>query len=101
MKNYSELASPLIKFGKIYGKKGSVKPVQWDPESGKAFETLKAALGEGLQVFQIELEKPFILRADVSHYAISAVLEQQRGEEVVPVAFYSRKLKKSKINWTT
>jgi hypothetical protein len=52
------------------------------------------ALTEGLEVFQIEPDHPFILRTDASDFALGAVLEQQRKDKWVPVAFYSRKLTK-------
>ena len=55
---------------------------------------------EGLQVFQIDPDKPFVLHTDSSHYAIGEVLEKVRDEKLVPVAFYSRKLTKSQLNWT-
>ena len=52
VQNYSELAAPLmskLQVGRTEGKKGSTKPVDWDDESKQAFESLKAALKEGLQ----------------------------------------------------
>ena len=104
VRNYADLAGPLndkLKVGKVDGKKGSVKPVKWDELSIKAFHDLKTALGEALQVFQLEPEQPFVLRTDASHFAIGAVLEQERDGKWVPVAFHSRKLTKSQLNWTT
>ena len=104
VKDYANLAAPLmekLKVGRTEGKKGSTKPVKWDDASIEAFHTLKSALGLGLQVFQLEPEQPFVLRTDASHYAIGAVLEQERKGEWVPVAFHSRKLTKSQLNWTT
>ena len=103
VQNFSSLASPLmakIQVGRTDGIKGSTKPIKWEEQSKQAFETLKEALKEGLQVFQMDPDKPFVLHTDASHYAIGAVLEQVRDEKLVPVAFYSRKLTKSQLNWT-
>ena len=40
------------------------------------------------------------MKTDASDQAIGAVLEQDRGGELVPVAFFSRKLGGSQLNWT-
>ena len=60
------------------GKKGSKKPVEWDEEGKEAFEALKDALKEGLQVFQMEPDRPFSMRTDASNFAIEAILEQKK-----------------------
>ncbi len=101
--NYSTYAAPLmskLQVGRVEGKKGSIKPVEWDDDSRLAFENLKKALANGLEFFRIELDEPFILRTDASDFALCAVLEQQREVKWVPVAFYSRKLAKSQKNCT-
>jgi hypothetical protein len=103
VKNYSTLASPLmgkLQVGRIDGKKGSTKPVDWDDQTREAFEVLKKALAEGLEVFRLEPDQPFVLKTDASDFAIGAVLEQEREGKWVPVAFYSRKLSKHQLNWT-
>ena len=82
--NYAALAAPLmgkLQVNRLDGKKGSLKPVAWDNESRAAFEALKEALKEGLQVFQLEPDQPFVLRTDASDFAIGAVLEQERNGE--------------------
>ncbi len=88
--NYSTFAAPLmskLQVGRVEGKKGSVKPVEWDEDSRLAFENLKKALANGLEIFRIEPDEPFILRTDASDFALGAVLEQQREGKCVPVAF--------------
>ncbi len=59
----------------------------WDDAGRLAFENLKMALKEGLEVFQIEPYHPFILRTDASDFALGAVFEQQRKDKGIPVAF--------------
>ena len=83
--HYAELAAPLLaklQLNRIDGKKGSKKPVIWSPEEAEAFEHLKTALAERLELFRVEPDKPFVLRADASDKAVGAVLEQER--EVAP-----------------
>jgi hypothetical protein len=77
--NYAALAAPLmgkLQVNRLDEKKGSLKHVAWDDESRAAFGALKEALKEGLQVFQLEPDQPFVLRTDASDFAIGAVLEK-------------------------
>ncbi len=58
-----------------------------------------------LELFRLDPDKPFILRADASDRAIGAVLEQKHEQGIgpfgtVPVGFFSRKLSKHQLNWT-
>ena len=90
-------------------RKGSRKKIQWSTDDVVAFEELKDALCDGLQLVLQHLnpDRPFILRTDASDQAIRAVLEQlvvlvpgdrltmeqvQKKVKTVPVAFLSRKL---------
>ena len=82
----------LLKVNKIDGKKGSQKPLKWGAKEQEAFETLKNSLSAELELFQINVDKPFVMRTDASDWAIGAVLEQEVEGRLVPVAFYSRKL---------
>ena len=71
----------------------------------EAFEILKKALCQKLELFRMDPDHPFVLRADASDRAIGAVLEQVRQGAPgptgrVPVAFFSRKLNKHQLNWT-
>ncbi len=57
---YAEHASPLmakLHLSREDGRKGSQKPFAWDPEGIAAFEGLKGALQEGLQVFQLDPDR--------------------------------------------
>ncbi len=97
------LAAPLmskLKVNRQDGKKGSVKPTDRDPESIIDLEDLKEALKEGLEVFQIQPDQPFVLETDASRYSVGAVLEQERDGKGVPVGYFNRKINSSQINWT-
>ena len=83
----------------------------WGPEQQTAFEAIKARLCGNLLLQRINPDKPFVLRTDVSGYAVGASLEQMVDEvrmptpedvqqkRTVPVAFLSRKLTSSQRNW--
>ena len=106
--HYADFAGPLmakLQLNREDGKKGSQKPITWSQADVDAFENLKKALSEQLELFRVDPDKPFILRADASDKAIGAVLEQVRevapGKvQQVPVGFFSRKLDRSQLNWT-
>ena len=108
VQGYAELAAPLtakLRLNRVEGKKGSRKEVGWKKEDVEAFEKLKEALCKKLELFRMDPDRPFVLRADASDRAIGAVLEQLREGAPgptgrVPVAFFSRKLNKHQLNWT-
>ena len=84
MKHYAEFAGPLselLKAGREDDKKGSKKPVDWTPEDIKAFEELKSKLAQQLELFQLDPDRPFVMRCDASDFAIGAVLEQAHPDE--------------------
>jgi hypothetical protein len=81
VEGYAGLACPLmdtLKVGREDGKKGSKMPVRWGPQEEAAFEALKLALAEGLELFQIDVDAPYVMRTDASDYAIGALLERQK-----------------------
>jgi hypothetical protein len=103
VKGYAGLAAPLmdsLKVGRTDGKKGSKVPIKWTDKSIKAFQDLKEALAKELELFQIDVNKPYLMRTDASELAIGGVLEQDIKCSQVPVAFYSCKLGGSQLNWT-
>ena len=52
-----------------------------------------------MELWQVDLDKPFRLRCDASDHAIGAELQQEIEGSWRPVALYSRKLTKSQLNW--
>ena len=92
VKEYADMAGPLtskLQLNKQEGKKGSQKVLKWTHEEIQAFENLKKALAQKLELFQVQVDKPFVLRADASKFACGAVLEQERDGLYHPVAFFS------------
>ena len=76
----------------------------WQKSEKMAFEKLKEVLASRLELFWMDPDKPFVMRADASDRAIGAVLEQRREltpghQSLVRVCFFSRKLAKGQLNW--
>ena len=74
--------------------------LKWKDGERASFEQLKEALARELELFIIDPDQPFVMRADASDRAIGAVLDQQKPVGWCPVGFFSRKLGKSQLNWT-
>ncbi len=104
----AELAAPLsakLCVNREDGKKQSRKQFSWKEGDVRAFEEMKRGMTGKLELFWLDPDKPFILRADASDRAIGAVLEQKHEQGIgpfgtVPVGFFSRKLSKHQLNWT-
>ena len=102
VEHYAETAAPLmgkLKLNRVDGKKGSKLRLIWTDQEVQAFEELKRKLCKGLELWQPDLDQPFRLQCDASDYAIGAELGQKVDGKWRPVAFYSRKLAKSQVNW--
>ena len=98
--NTAGLLTSKLQLKREDGKKGSQVLLKWQPHEIKAFEDLKKALAQKLQLFQIQVDKPFVLESDASTFAVGAVLKQQIEGKWCPVAFFSRKLTGSQRKWT-
>jgi hypothetical protein len=114
IKDYANIVAGLqdkLKVPRSEGKKGSKKQITWEEEDQQAFDEIKARLCSRLALQRVNPDKPFVLRADASKYAVGATLEQLidedrmptaedvRRQKTVPVAFMSRKLTQSQRNW--
>ena len=74
---------------------------EWKVEHQAAFEALKRALCEA-PVLQIpDFGGEFVLVTDASDLAVSAVLNQKRGEGLAPISFHSRILTPAERRYST
>ena len=64
-------------------------PWQWGAEQQQAFEALKAALCSPPVLLIPDQSKPFVLNCDACEYAIGATLQQDHGNGLQPVAYFS------------
>ena len=96
--HYADIAAPLTDLtGKLHPDK-----LQWEEQHQAAFSVLKEKLKKDTVVTGPDYRKPFVLQTDASEIGIGAVLSQvDEHEQDRPVAYYSRKLKKSEKNYAT
>ena len=95
IQNFSHIASPLYALTKK-----KVKFV-WSDACDKAFETLKARLTEAPVLAYPTRDDPFILDTDASLFAIGGALSQIQNGEERPIAFASKSLSTSQMNYCT
>ena len=89
--HYAEYAGPLmgkLRLNRQDGKKGSKLRLIWTDSEIESFHKLKARLGEALELWQVDLDKPFRLHCDASDFAIGAELTQEIDGKWRPVAFF-------------
>ena len=86
----SDLLAPLTT---LSGKKAKWK---WTPVHTKAFETMKKVVANQVQLAFPDFNKPFQIYTDASDTQLGAVVAQDNK----PIAFFSRKLNKSQLNYT-
>ena len=86
IRGFSELAKPLTNLTK--------KGIDWHWESAEetAFLKLKTAMATAPVLQLPDFDKPFVLTTDASNAAVGAILEQDLGQGLRPVAYASRKL---------
>ena len=92
---FSELAKPLTNLTK--------KGIDWRWESAEetAFLKLKTAMATAPVLQLPDFDKPFVLTTDASNAALGAILEQDLGQGLRPVAYASRKLNHAKSRYST
>jgi transposase InsO family protein len=93
VKGFSTIALPLTNLLK------NDAAFVWGPEQQQAFDALKQALTSAPLLAVADPKLPYRLDVDASDYAIGGVLQQDQGNGLQPVAFYSRKLKAAELNY--
>ena len=72
----------------------------WSEEADMAFKSLKKAFTSAPILAHVDPEKPFIIEADASDFALGSILSQRGNDEKLhPVAFHSRKFDAAEINY--
>ncbi|KAL2085064.1 hypothetical protein ACEWY4_020582 [Coilia grayii] len=105
VEGFSKLAAPLHQLvGRLSGprRKEKTPPTPlgeaWDESCERAFQSLKRKLTSAPVLAYADFQKPFILEVDASHGGLGAILSQEQGGKVRPVAFASRGLKPTERN---
>jgi hypothetical protein len=91
-RNYTTIAAPLTD-------PLGLQPWQRSPRQNQAFEGLKAALTNAPVLACPDANKPFGVGTDASDFAIWAILQQDHGKGLQPIAFLSRKLTPHQVKY--
>ena len=71
------------------------------PEHQSAFDKVKFAISTAPTLALPDFSKPFALTTDASDFAVGAILSQDQGKGLQPIAFESRKLQPAQRNMST
>ena len=93
VRDYSRIAMPLTELTK------DTVMWRWGPEQQSAFDLLKAALCAPPVLRVPDQSKPFVLHCDACKYAIGATLQQDHGNGLQPVAYFSAKMTDAERNY--
>jgi hypothetical protein len=91
---YSKVAADLTTLTSKY------QPWQWEEAQLKAFDALKRLLHTAPVLIVPDLDQPFVIHTDASDFALGAVLEQDHGKGLQPVAYLSKKLNAAQCNYS-
>jgi len=88
VRGFSEIALPLTELTR----NATHQRLQWGARQQLAFIQLKRALQTTPVLALPEPTLPYVINCDASGYAVGAVLQQDRGAGLQPIAFMSKKL---------
>lgn len=83
----------------ITGSKNTI--IKWTLEQDVAFENMKKALKDAVTLFHPHPNAQLTLHTDASDRALGGVLHQIKNKQLEPVGFFSRKLSKTELNYST
>ncbi|CAI7792748.1 unnamed protein product [Closterium sp. NIES-53] len=90
---YAKIAAPLTNLLK------NNTPYKWDTPQQQAMEQLQTALTTALVLILPDPDKEYVVEADASDEAVGAVLMQDHGRGLQPVAYLSKKLHGAELNY--
>jgi len=97
VKDYSSIAAPLSD----KTKKCEPEKVKWDAGCQKSFDTLKDKLTQRPVLCMPHYDQEFVLRTDASDRGMGAVLLQDQGQGLHPIAYASKKFNGAEKNYST
>ena len=93
IKDFSAIATPLHNLTK------ETVRFDWTPACQEAFDHLKAALQQGPVLVLPDPSLPFVVHTDASGFAVGAVLMQDQGKGLQPIAFMSKKMQDAETRY--
>ena len=103
VQNYASIATPLIEMLKNLPKHKNGKKIglTWNASANEAFLKLKRAITDIVPLQLADWDKDFVLTPDASNWAMGVALHQEGPDGALrPLAFFSRKLSGSQLNWS-
>jgi transposase InsO family protein len=101
IKDFAKIAHPLTRLLKHLDKVSRTKtPFCWGAEEQNAFAILKSAMVEAPVLSYADFSLPFEVHVDASLVGLGAVLCQRRDGELHVIAYASRSLKPSEMNYS-
>jgi hypothetical protein len=86
IKDFSRISAPITELTKEKVK------FEWTPSCQKAFITLKNAMQVAPVLVLPDPKLPYVVHTDASGFAVGAVLMQDQGKGLQPIAFLSKKM---------
>jgi transposase InsO family protein len=96
VQGFSEIAAPLHALTQT---KPGTPPYAWNEQAQTAFDALKRRLQEAPVLVLPNPDLPFVVHTDASDFATGAVLQQDHGAGLQPVAFLSHKMLPAERNY--
>ena len=97
--NHSNIVRPLQNM--IDHKARKKEAPIWTPAGVEAFHAIKLAISRCPLMYFLDDDSPIQLYTDASDYGIRGVLYQDVGQVWRPIAFVSKLLSSTQINWST
>ncbi|GJP65692.1 hypothetical protein CLOP_g22560 [Closterium sp. NIES-67] len=91
--NYAKIAAPLTNLLK------KNTPYKWETKHQEAVEQLKQALTSAPVLILPDPKRDYVIEADASDQAVGAVLMQDQGNGLQPIAYLSKKLHGVELNY--
>jgi len=98
IEGFSRIAAPL--HGLTHTAEGT-PPYEWKPEHQRAFDEIKSRLRSAPVLQLPDPDRAYVVNTDASDFAVGAVLQQDQGRGLQPVAFMSHKMTPAETRYPT
>jgi hypothetical protein len=95
IRSFGGIAAPLTELTK------HKVAFRWTEKHQSSFEQLKRSLANAPVLHASDPDRPFVLHTDASNFALGAVLMQDFGNGLQPIAYESHKFNDKEVNWPT
>lgn len=75
------------------------EPFEWTADLQAAFEAVKDAFANAPELFHYDPSKKTVIETDASDFMTAGVLSQYHGQDLKPVAFFSKKMNSAQWNY--